>query len=227
MCRSVWTDSLPFSPGRSNVNRLILDSVTIYGNDVSYCSSATLSLASFSDCLTNVTVNQFSVDCQDYSVAISSTPQVVPIGADPPQTSTTSTSSGLSDGAKAGIAVASSVVGVLLIGLFVFFVIMRANRRRREHLQMTSLNEADTISAAAPPYSELPHDEKKAPVELPSRASHPVEAPGDQNWPLAHELPVEELSSEVDGSATTLRDDLPVEVKEKDVKTNPESERQA
>lgn len=151
--------------------------VTIYGNDTAFCSSTiNLRVAPFGDCITDMSVNQFSVDCQDYSVAISSPPDIY-AGSTPEPVD--DSSGGLSAGAKAGIGVAAAAVVIILVGLIVFFVI-RNNRRKRGH---PGIAEADSHPAAAPPYSELPPDEKKNPVELPPQHMIPVEAPGDHAWP--------------------------------------------
>ncbi|KEF54818.1 uncharacterized protein A1O9_09260 [Exophiala aquamarina CBS 119918] len=157
-------------------------SVTIYGNDTAFCSSTiNLKVAPFGDCITDMSVNQFSVDCQDYSVAISSPPNIF-AGADSTPVED-SNGGGLSGGAKAGIGVAAAAFVIILVGLIVFLVI-RNNRRKRQNVDHDGIAEADSTQAAAPPYSELPPDsEKKRPVELPPQQMIPVEAPGDHAWP--------------------------------------------
>lgn len=179
--------------------------VTVYGEDPPYCSSDTKFLADFQNCVTNTTVNQFSVDCQDASAA---TP--VP----------SKLQSGLSGGAKAGIAVAAVVVGLGLVALLVGLVV-RNNRRKRRSLTPKAL-EADS-NPAAPPYSaELPPHEKKAAVELPLDTNVPVEAPGDEHWPPPQELEGDIAArSEMEGSTPAAQEKPGVDVK--DVKQDPDS----
>ncbi|KIW80045.1 hypothetical protein Z517_06660 [Fonsecaea pedrosoi CBS 271.37] len=185
--------------------------VTVYGSDVAYCSSTTLFLAAFSDCMTATNVSQFSVDCQSISVATSAEPSVVPSGAPDPSPVSTSDSSntdtGLSGGAKAGIAIAAAVGGLLLVALIVFLVV-RGNRRKRQDGEAGRVFEADN-TMAAPPYSaEMPTDEKKVPVEMPS-AVMAVEAPGDAHWPAPQEMPGDYTHSEMDGSSPSQpKDDI-------------------
>lgn len=182
MRRQVLTN---LTPSRSAIEELLTPSslVTLYGSDVPYCSSHTKFLATFSSCMTNETVSQFSVDCQDAAVASSAAPSVVP-------TATPSSSdSGLSSGAKAGIGVGAAVGGLLVIGLLVGLVV-RNKKKKRKRLELESAVEADS---KAPPYSsELPPNEKKgAPTELPPQTAlniHPVEVPGDQHWRRPQEL---------------------------------------
>ncbi|OCT52742.1 hypothetical protein CLCR_10580 [Cladophialophora carrionii] len=188
--------------------------VTVYGSDVAFCSSTTLFLAPFSDCMTATNVSQFSVDCQDLSVATSAVPSVVPTGAPDPagstangtSTGTSSDDTGLSGGAKAGIAVAAAVVGLGLIALLVFLVV-RSNRRKRADMEARRAHEIDS-QPAAPPYSELPQNEKKTatemhaaiPQEIASSVMTPVEAPGDERWGPRQELPGDWVPTPVEGS---------------------------
>lgn len=159
--------------------------------------------------MTNTTVNQFSVDCQDASAATSSpTATAVPSGSN----------SGLSGRAKAGIAVASVVVGLGLITLLVTLVV-RDNRRKRRPMTPKAL-EADS-NPVAPPYSaELAPDEKKPAVELPPDANVPVEAPGDEHWPPPQELEGDIARSEMEGS-TPAQEKSGLDVK--DVKLDPDA----
>lgn len=103
--------------------------VTIYGSDVAYCSSTNIGLASFGACMKNTTVNQFSVDCQDFQIANSDSPAsyVSPAatGTGSSSTATASPSSsavsaddGLSTGAKAGIgaSIALLVIAAMALG---------------------------------------------------------------------------------------------------------------
>ncbi|EXJ75765.1 uncharacterized protein A1O5_00272 [Cladophialophora psammophila CBS 110553] len=214
--------------------------VTVYGSDVPYCSSTTLFLAPFSDCMTATNVSQFSVDCQDLSVATSAVPSVVPTGAPNPSTGTTSSSSsssdsGLSGGAKAGIAIAAAVGGLFLVALIVFLVV-RNNRKKRQDMESKRILEADS-QPAAPPYSaEMPPNEKKGPVEMASAAMVPVEAPGDAHWPPPQEMPGDYIHSEMEGSSPSpQKDDIKTVVSSEnktlveseaklDVKAIPESE---
>ncbi|KAK5050007.1 hypothetical protein LTR84_004126 [Exophiala bonariae] len=173
-------------------------SVSVYGSDTAFCSSTiNLYVATFGDCLNDTTVNQFSVDCQDYSAAISSPPNVFI----PTNTTTTSddTSEGLSAGAKAGIGIAAAAFVVLLVAGIVYFVI-RNNRLKRKNMPHTGFAEADG-NPAAPPYSELPPDsEKKRPVELPPQHMIPVEVAGDHSWP-SRELDGTAVQSQIKASA--------------------------
>jgi len=127
-----------------------------------------------------MSVNQFSVDCQDYSVAISSPPDI--FAGSTPESGDDTSSDGLSAGAKAGIGVAAAAFVIILTGLIVFFVI-RNNRKRRQAMGARGIHEAEANPVSAPPYSELPPDEKRKPVELPPQHMIPVEAPGDHAWP--------------------------------------------
>ncbi|RVX72928.1 hypothetical protein B0A52_03281 [Exophiala mesophila] len=163
--------------------------VTIYGANPPFCSSSQLALAPFGDCVTDTSVNQFSVDCQDYSVAISNEPQIftgeapgtaAANGNNDSDSSRNGSVDNLSGGAKAGIAIGAAIGGIALTALIVWLAI-RNNRRKKRDME-AALVEADS-SAAAPPYSELPPGEKKPPVELPPQAMVPVEAPGDDVWP--------------------------------------------
>ncbi|OAP61766.1 hypothetical protein AYL99_03969 [Fonsecaea erecta] len=180
--------------------------VTVYGSDVPYCSSSTLFLAPFSNCMTATNVSQFSVDCQSLSVATSAVPSVVPTGAPNPSTAastptpSSSPDTGLSGGAKAGIAIAAAVGGLLLVALIVFLVV-RNNRKKRRNLGPDGvLLEADS-TPAVPPYSaEMPPNEKKVPVEMPSAVMVAVEAPGDEHWPPPQEMPGDYTHSEMEGS---------------------------
>lgn len=179
--------------------------VTIYGSDLEYCSSAQVSIANFGACMTNTTVNQFSVDCQDYNIATSDAPASY---VSPAATRTNSPSSpasaspsnsalaedGLSTGAKAGIGIGIALVVVLLIAGGVFFVI----RRRR------SARKAAATTGQGPQMGEL-HGDNRRPTEAPPGYSEdggrrqntnvaywqktprtpnaaPVEAEGDHNW---------------------------------------------
>ncbi|KIW68747.1 hypothetical protein PV04_04671 [Phialophora macrospora] len=188
--------------------------VTVYGSDVAYCSSTTLFLAPFSECMTATNVSQFSVDCQDLSVATSAVPSVVPTGAPDPagstangtSTDTSSTDEGLSGGAKAGIAIAAAVGGLGLIGLLVFFVV-RNNRRKRADMEARRAQEVDS-QPTAPPYMEMPQNEKgttkemyaTVPQEIASSMMVPVEAPGDERWGPRQELPGDYALSAMEGS---------------------------
>ncbi|KAJ9617170.1 hypothetical protein H2200_000891 [Cladophialophora chaetospira] len=188
--------------------------VTVYGSDVPYCSSTTLFLAPFSDCMTATNVSQFSVDCQDLSVATSAVPSVVPTGAADPIGSTgngTSSTSvhkdtGLSGGAKAGIAIGAAVVGLGLVALLVFFV-ARNNRKMKADMEARRVLEADS-NPAAPSQSEMPPNEKKSamemhaavPQEIASSEMVAVEAPGDEHWRPRQELPGDYAPSEKEGS---------------------------
>ncbi|KIX98548.1 uncharacterized protein Z520_05849 [Fonsecaea multimorphosa CBS 102226] len=184
--------------------------VTVYGSDVPYCSSSTLFLAPFSNCMTATNVSQFSVDCQSLSVATTAVPSVVPTGAANPTTGSTASSSsssadtGLSGGAKAGIAIAAAVGGLLLVALMVFLVVRNNRAKRRDMMESEQrILEADS-TPAVPPYSysaEMPPNEKKVPVEMPSAMMVPVEAPGDANWPDPQELPGDYTHSEMEGSS--------------------------
>lgn len=186
----------------------IAPTVTIYGANPPFCSSSQLALAPFSDCMADTTVNQFSVDCQDYSVAISSEPQIF-TGEAPGTTiandNTDSTPSpnpnvdNLSAGAKAGIGIGAAAGGIALTALIVWLAI-RNNRRKKRDME-AALVEADS-SAAAPAYSELPPEEKKQPVELPPQAMVPVEAPGDDVWP-GRELQGDDGSRSPSGDSNT------------------------
>lgn len=172
--------------------------VTVYGSDTAFCSSTiNLYVAAFGDCLNDTSVNQFSVDCQDYSVAISSPPNVFV----PTNTTTTSddTSEGLSAGAKAGIGIAAAAFVLILVALIVYFV-LRNNRAKRKNMPPGHFAEADG-NPAAPPYTELPPDsEKKIPVELPPQHMIPVEVAGDHAWPL-RELEGSAVQSQIKASA--------------------------
>ncbi|KIW29710.1 uncharacterized protein PV07_05500 [Cladophialophora immunda] len=185
--------------------------VTVYGSDVPYCSSSTLFLAPFSNCMTATNVSQFSVDCQSLSVATSAVPSVVPTGAPNPSTGSTASSSsspdsGLSGGAKAGIAIAAAVGGLLLVALIVFLVV-RNNRKKRRDMESQRILEADS-TPAAPPYSaEMPPNEKKVPIEMPSAVMAPVEAPGDAHWPHPQEMPGDYTHSEMEGSSPSHQKD--------------------
>jgi hypothetical protein len=159
--------------------------------------------------MTATNVSQFSVDCQDLSVATSAVPSVVPTGAPNPagstangtSTDTGSTDTGLSGGAKAGIAIAAAVGGLGLVGLLVFFVV-RSNRRKRADMEARRALEIDS-QPAAPPYTEMPQNEKKTtlemhasvPQEIASSMMVPVEAPGDEHWGPRQELPGDYVSS--------------------------------
>lgn len=160
--------------------------------------------------MTDTTVNQFSVDCQDYSVAISSEPQIF-TGEAPgtaiannntdstPSPSPNPNVNNLSAGAKAGIGIGAAAGGIALTALIVWLAI-RNNRRKKRDME-AALVEADS-SAAAPAYSELPPDEKKAPIELPPQAMVPVEAPGDDVWP-GRELQGDNGSRSPSGNSNT------------------------
>ncbi len=200
--RVLWTSANPYP-------------VTVYGSDVAYCSSTTLFLAPFSDCMTATNVSQFSVDCQDLSVATSAVPSVVPTGAPNPVGSTSNgtssatssnTDTGLSGGAKAGIAIAAAVVGLGLVALLVF-IVSRNNRKKRAYVEANRVQEADS-RPAVPPYMEMPHKDKKTamemhaavPQEIASSMMVPVEAPGDDHWGPPQELPGDYAPSEKEGS---------------------------
>lgn len=190
--------------------------VTVYGSDIPYCSSATLFLAPFSDCMTATNVSQFSVDCQDYSVAISAVPSVVPSGApDAPAESSTSTDDeGLSGGVKAGIAVAAAVGGIAFVAIVVFFV-MRNNRRKKQKMEEAGKVMEAASRPAVPPYtSELSPDEKKAPIELPPQAIMAVEAPGDEYWPPPQELHGDYSHFEMEGSLPSERKEVKLDINE-------------
>ncbi|KIX09636.1 uncharacterized protein Z518_00717 [Rhinocladiella mackenziei CBS 650.93] len=195
--------------------------VTVYGTDPPFCSSDLKFIAPFSDCMTNTTVNQFSVDCQDYSVATASAPAIAPTATAAP-----STDEGLSTGAKAGIGIGAAVGGLVFIALLVFFV-MRNNKRKKREMEAGRV-EADS-KPAVPPYStELPPDEKKVPVELPPQAMIPVEAPGDRHWPPPQELEGDRtVQSEMEGSLPTSKEDVKQDVKAEndyDVKKTPNAD---
>ena len=183
--------------------------MTVYGDDVPYCSSNIRSIAGFTDCLTNATVNQFSVDCQDTSIATASAPSVLASSTTVP---TSSSNQGLSGGAKAGIAIAAAVGGVIFITLLVFLVI-KNNRKKKQEMEEGIL-EADSRTATLPPYSsELPPDEKRRPVELPPQCMIPVEAPGDEKWPVPQELEGDTtVQSEMEGSQPSEERDIEKEV---------------
>ncbi|EXJ60443.1 hypothetical protein A1O7_04595 [Cladophialophora yegresii CBS 114405] len=190
--------------------------VTVYGSDVAFCSSTTLFIAPFSDCMTATNVSQFSVDCQDLAVATSAVPSVVANGAPNPTGSTADTdassnNTGLSGGAKAGIAVAAAVAGLGLIALLVFLVI-RGNRRKRADTEAKRALE-NKSQPPAPPYSELPQNEKKPamemhaaiPQEIASSVMTPVEAPGDERWGPRQELPGDWIPTPIEGSQVSPR----------------------
>jgi hypothetical protein len=175
--------------------------VTVYGNDVAYCSSNKKSISSLGSCMTNTTVNQFSVDCTDVAAATSDAPAVA---ATATAITHGSSSSGLSTGAKAGIGIGAAIGGLLLVAILVFFVV-RNNKKKRQAAKSTEESgvlEADSTPAVPPYSSELPPDEKKPPVELPPHhTGHPVvEAPGDEHWPAPRELEGDRVQSEMEGS---------------------------
>jgi hypothetical protein len=158
-------------------------------------------------------VSQFSVDCQDFSVATSAVPSVVPTGAPNPESGSTSsasadasTDSGLSGGAKAGIAVAAVVGGLAFVGLLVFFV-LRNNRKKRADMEARRIQEADS-NPGMPSQMEMPPNEKKAAMEMPSAVPAyemhssmvPVEAPGNDKWGPPQELPGDYAPTEKEGS---------------------------
>jgi len=167
---------------------------------------------------------------------------VVPTGAANPTTGSTASASsssaadtGLSGGAKAGIAIAAAVGGLLLVALLVFLVV-RNNRRKRRDMESERILEADS-TPAVPPYSaEMPPNEKKVPVEMPSAAMVAVEAPGDAHWPHPQELPGDFTHSEMEGSSPSQqKDDIKTVVSSEtktlvgsdaklDIKSNPESQ---
>ncbi|KAK5191915.1 hypothetical protein LTR99_008354 [Exophiala xenobiotica] len=179
--------------------------VTIYGTDTPYCSSHTKFIASLSDCMTNTTVDQFSVDCQNEAVATTSAPSVAPSSASSSSPSNTDTHPGLSAGAKAGIGIGAAVGGLFLVGLLVFVVVRRHNKKKRREVDSSGTVEADS-TPAVPPYSaELSQGNEKnkpaAAAELPPAASMPVEAPGDDHWPGPQELQGDlAKQSEMEGS---------------------------
>ncbi len=209
------SDNVGFSSGSTDPYQ-----VTVYGSDIAYCSSMNLFLAPFSSCMTATNVSQFSVDCQDLSVATSAVPSVLPTGAPNPTGSTangtasagsSNTDAGLSGGAKAGIAIGAAVVGLGLVALLVFFVV-RSNRRRRADMEARRIQEADS-QPAVPPYMEMPQNEKKStmemhaavPQEIASSQMVPVEAPGDERWGPRQELPGDYEPSEKEGSTVPLQ----------------------
>ena len=163
--------------------------------------------------MTTTNVSQFSVDCQDLSVATTAVPSTVPTGARNPAGSTTtdastsSTDTELSGGVKAGIAIAAAVGGVLLVALLIFFVV-KNNRKKRRQMEVNRLLEADSHPAAPPYPAEMPQNEKKTPMELSaavpaeiaSLMMAPVEAPGDEHWPSPQEMPGDYAPSEIEGS---------------------------
>ncbi len=188
--------------------------VTVYGSDIPYCSSDTKSIASLSDCMTNTTVNQFSVDCQDEAIATASAPSVAPTATSSPST----TDSSLSAGAKAGIGIGAAVGGLFLVGLLVF-VAVRYNRKRRREVDSSTV-EADPTPAVPPYSSGLSQGEKNGPVELPPQASIPVEAPGDEHWPAPQELQGDlAKQSEMEGSMPTAKGNSEQDIKS-DVKSD-------
>jgi hypothetical protein len=169
--------------------------------------------------MTATNVSQFSVDCQDLSVATSAVPSVVPTGApNPKQTTSTATfvsdssDTGLSGGAKAGIAIGAAVLGLGLVGVLVFFVI-RNNRKKRQDMEARRVQEADSQPPAGH-YTEMPlHNEKRGalemyaavPQEIASSEMEPVEAPSDGRWGPRQELPGDYAPSEKEGSAVPAK----------------------
>jgi hypothetical protein len=188
--------------------------VTVYGSDVAFCSSTTLFVAPFSDCMTAKNVSQFSVDCQDFAVATSAVPSVVATGAPNPTgnpqfagSSNSGESSSLSGGAKAGIAVGASVFGLGAVALLVFFVV-RNNRKKRANMEAERAVEADsratTSGAEMSTGDRKPPMEMKAavPMEIGSSYMNPIEAPSDGRWPkVAQELDANYQPSEMSSPA--------------------------
>jgi hypothetical protein len=169
--------------------------------------------------MTFTNVSQFSVDCQDLSVATSAIPSVVPTGAPNPSVATstasslsdgTSTDAGLSGGAKAGIAIGAAVVGLGLVALLVFFVI-RSNRKKRREIEAARVQEVDS-QPSAPAYTELPYQNEKknatemhaaVPQEIASSMMVPVEAPGDETWGQPQELPADSAQPATEDSVVS------------------------
>ncbi|KAK5462525.1 hypothetical protein LTS15_002237 [Exophiala xenobiotica] len=180
--------------------------VTVYGTDIPYCSSDTKFIASLSDCMTNTTIDQFSVDCQNEAIATTSAPSVAASSASSSSSpSNTDTDSGPSAGAKAGIGIGAAVGGLFLVGLLVFVVVRRYNNKKRRGVDSSGTLEADSTPAVPPYSSELSQGNEKnkpaAAAGLPSRASMPVEAPGDEHWPGPQELQGDlAKQSEMEGS---------------------------
>jgi hypothetical protein len=159
--------------------------------------------------MTNTTVDQFSVDCQNEAVATTSAPSVAASSASSssssPSNTDTDTDSGLSAGAKAGIGIGAAVGGLFLVGLLVFVVVRRYNNKKRREVDSSGTVEADSTPAVPPYSSELSQGNEKnkpaAPAELPPGASMPVEAPGDEHWPGPQELQGDlAKQSEMEGS---------------------------
>jgi hypothetical protein len=182
--------------------------VTIYDRDTAFCSSSKLSIANLGACMTNATVDQFSVDCQDYNVATSeppatffvpsttrsattssSTSQNSPAPATAtstlPSTMTHTTSDadpGLSIGAAVGIGVGATVAVVAAIVLA--FLLFCRRRRTRPGEKLPSIVEMPGSNRQPAEASPYPEDKKFYPRDV-KRAyqTGPVEAPGDSYWP--------------------------------------------
>ncbi|KPI36230.1 uncharacterized protein AB675_8911 [Cyphellophora attinorum] len=183
--------------------------VTIYGSDVAYCSSTNIGLASFGACMKNTTVNQFSVDCQDFQIANSDSPAsyISPAATATGSSSTASASpsssaaaaeDGLSTGAKAGIGAGIAVLVIAAVALGIFFVL----RRRRNAGTTTTTANGLPQGGPGPQMGELQGDYRN-PLEAPPGYSAgivgsknvaywqkpprvpnvaPVEAPGDHAY---------------------------------------------
>ena len=158
----------------------MFNSATVYGDDVADCSSNIKAIASFAVCLTSAIVNQFSIDCQDYSIATGSAPSTFPSSADTPGSSS---SGGLHTAAKAGIGIAGSIIGVMLVALF---FVVRKMRMKVQQLEAGIFGA--NSNRAGIPLSELPSERQKEPVELPSREIIPTEAPNNGNLPRPREI---------------------------------------
>ena len=211
MCRYVRLTDVLFMMRKLNHSA---SAVTVYGADTPYCSSDTKFIASLSDCMTNTTVNQFSVDCQDEAVATASAPAVAATATSSPS----NPDPGLSAGAKAGIGIGAAVGGLFLVGLLVF-VVVRHNKKKRREVDSGTV-EADSTPAVPPYSSELSQGEKNKPAELPPQASIPVEAPGDKHWPAPQELQGDlAKQSEMEGSIPTAKGDSEQDIKS-DVKSD-------
>jgi hypothetical protein len=172
-------------------------------------------VAAFGDCMTATNVSQFSVDCQDFAVATSAVPSVVATGAPDPtgspqfagSSNSGDSSSGLSGGAKAGIAVGASIVGLGAVALLVLFVI-RSNRKKKADIEAKRAVEADsratTSGAEMSMGDRKPPLEMKAavPLEIGSSYMNPVEAPSNGRWPKeAQELDANYQPSEMSSPA--------------------------
>ena len=185
-CVSCWSFET------QNVLILIASHRTIYGSDIAFCSSSKLSVASFGACVTNTTVNQFSVDCADYQIATSDAPASY-VSAAPsrtaspvaPSSSAAAATTGLSTGAKVGIGAGIAAVILLLIALGMWLIIRRRRKARQNQEPAPPMGELSGNAGfpveAPPGYSEetkLGHDRKAPRVAN----QEPVEAMGDVHW---------------------------------------------